>query len=151
VNIETVPSSVPFPSVTVCNTGHLDMLVVDRIEKLFEGENSGHSDNSMNEFLEKYNDFHGKSTSFFQLYTDEMPERRQDMIEVSSRFGLVANVGQTLTSSAGIQSKDFIIHCQFMGKKCNVSQLFVKHFDPYFFNCFTFDPKVRHVVHWFAR
>jgi Amiloride-sensitive sodium channel len=120
------------------------MLVVDRIEKFFEDEEeTAETDSSVDEFFEKYIGFQGNVTSFFRHYPDGMQERmHKDSIEVSSRLGLVANLGKDLASSAGIQAEDFIIECQFLGGKCNVSQSFVKHFDSYYFNCFTFDPKV---------
>lgn len=145
MNVEIIQSPVKFPSVTVCNTGHLDMLVVDRIEKYFDSESEDlhDSDSSLDEFFEKYTVFQSNAMSFFLHYPDRLQESKgRDMIEISSRLGLVANVGQTLASSAGIQAKDFIMQCQFLGKSCNVSQSFVKHFDPYFFNCFTFNPQV---------
>ena len=34
VNVEIVQRPVPFPSVTVCNTGHLSLLTVDRLEQV---------------------------------------------------------------------------------------------------------------------
>jgi len=56
--------------------------------------------------------------------------------------GLVANVGPQLASAAGIRVEDFIIDCRFMNDVCNLSQLFVKTFDSYYYNCFTFQPQM---------
>ena len=35
VNVEIVQNPVPFPSVTLCNTDHLDFIVVEKLEKVF--------------------------------------------------------------------------------------------------------------------
>jgi len=145
VNVEIVQSPVPFPSVTVCNTGHLNMITVDGIEKFFEGEILDTNISTTDEFFDKYSGFQDSTTSFFRHYPDNttVQERKDnDMIEVSSRLGLVANVGLTLASSVSIRAEDFIVQCQFLARKCNVTQSFIKHFDSYYFNCFTFDPKV---------
>ena len=61
---------------------------------------------------------------------------------MSSRVGLVANVGPTLASAAGIRLEDFIIDCRFMNDVCNKTQLFVKTFDSFYYNCFTFQPQM---------
>jgi len=61
---------------------------------------------------------------------------------MSSRVGLVANVGPRLASAAGISIEDFIIDCRFMNDVCNLTQLFTKTFDSYYFNCFTFQPQM---------
>lgn len=143
VNVEIIQSPVPFPAVTVCNTGHLDMLVVDHIEQFFEGEEQDVVDSSLSEFFDKYTGFQNNVTSLFRHYPDNIHGRKtQDMIEVSSRLGLVANVGPRSASSAGIKAVDFIIQCQFLSKKCNVTRSFLKYFDSYYFNCFTFNPQV---------
>ena len=61
---------------------------------------------------------------------------------MSSRVGLVANVGPQLASAAGIRIEDFIIDCRFMNDVCDLSRYFVKTFDSYYYNCFTFQPQV---------
>jgi len=61
---------------------------------------------------------------------------------MSSRVGLVANVGPRLASAAGIRIEDFIVDCRFMNDVCNLTQLFVKTFDSYYYNCFTFQPQM---------
>ena len=60
---------------------------------------------------------------------------------MSSRVGLAANVGPRLASAAGIRVEDFIIDCRFMNDFCNWTQSFVKTFDSYYYNCFTFQPQ----------
>jgi len=42
---------------------------------------------------------------------------------MSSRVGLVANVGPRLASAAGIRIEDFIVDCRFMNDVCNLTQL----------------------------
>ena len=62
--------------------------------------------------------------------------------QLSSRLGLVANVGLELASAASVRAEDFIVSCRFMDEDCNVSASFQRLFDPYYFNCFTFQPQV---------
>ena len=63
------------------------------------------------------------------------------ILELSSRLGLTANLGVELTSAAGIHIKDFVVSCRFMDDSCNISTSFQRIFDPYFFNCYTFQPE----------
>ena len=39
--MEVLQKAVPFPSVTVCNTEHLDVMVAERIRRLFTPEEGG--------------------------------------------------------------------------------------------------------------
>ena len=71
VNVEVVQRPVTFPSVTVCNKNHLDMLVVQRMERIFNdnasaGSSPGETSPDVEEFLRKYPAFADNSTSFLR-------------------------------------------------------------------------------------
>lgn len=140
VNVEIIQRPVPFPSVTVCNTDHLDLQVVDRLEKVFTVANSS---DEVDEFERKYQDYSAMANALIAInHQDSISsEKMKDSLEVLSRLGFVANVGPQLASKAGINAEDFIVNCRFMDEDCNISQTFVKVFDPYYFNCFTFQPQ----------
>src|SRR5688572_21406915 len=148
VNVEIVQRPVTFPSVTVCNTDHLDMFVVERLEQFFTDNVSASGNSSsgavepwIEQFIQKYAKFAEHSVSFLN-----QPDRQSDkqlnyaLFEVSSRLALAASVGPELSSKAGIRVKDYIINCRFMGENCAIEKTFIKVFDPFYFNCFTFQP-----------
>lgn len=149
VNVEIVQRPVTFPSVTVCNTDHLDMYVVERLEQFFT-DNASASGNSsrasgepwVEEFIQKYTKFADHSVVFLNLQPDRQPGKQLNyaLFEVSSRLAMAASVGPELSSKAGIKIKDYIINCRFMGESCDIEKSFVKVFDPFYFNCFTFQP-----------
>ena len=61
-------------------------------------------------------------------------------LEALSRLALPANLGVNISASGGVRLKDFIINCRFMDDDCDISKSFENIFDPYYFNCFTFNP-----------
>ena len=167
VNVEIVQRPVTFPAVTICNTDHLDVLVVERLERFFnennevanENTNENTNENSnepkpvgsldelkVEEFLNKYSNFSESSTYFLNHNNQNQGSPNgildYEMFEISSRLSMAANLGAELSSDVGIRAEDFIINCRFMGEKCKVNESFVKIFDPYYFNCFTFQPQV---------
>ena len=157
VNVEIVQRPVPFPSVTVCNTDHLDLLVVDEMERFFSEGDDGTTTTfaptrtrkkeevDSADFQKQYLKYQSTLSLLMQKAssgpTAMTKETMKDLIEAMSRLGLVANVGTDLASKAGIRARDFILYCRFMEDECNITQTFVRIFDPYYFNCFTFQPQ----------
>nr|AWC68056.1 DEG/ENaC family ion channel ENaC4 [Platynereis dumerilii] len=145
VNVEVVQRPVRFPSVSFCNTDHLDLVVVKRLEEmLLESDNITYgNDTHFMKFKEAYQAFWDSSSFFFQPYLQHVKPYEKamtHMLAAYSRLGLIANLGVDLASQGGIEMRDFIVNCRFMGEPCDIEKSFVKFFDPYFFNCFTFDP-----------
>ena len=144
VNVEIIQQPVQFPWVSVCNNDHLDILNVARTKPLFQRYIDG-TDADIDEDLlnweKAYREFWDTSTYFFIGF--EFPPSRSEYLyklleAVYSRIGFTANLGVDLASSGGIKLNDFIVSCRFMGKECDINESFVKFFDPYYFNCFTF-------------
>ena len=130
---------------SICNSDHLGMLMANRLESSLKGENVSHSgedNDNVTQFLAEFDSFLLYSSSFFQLYLQNIPLNRtfEHMLDVYSRLGLTANIGYDTASVAGVQLDDFIVNCRFMDANCNISTSFRKLFDPYYFNCFTFTP-----------
>lgn len=143
VNVEIVQRPVRFPWVSVCNTKHLDILTVDIVERMFAPVTNESLD-FLKEFQVEYESFTEYSTYYFQKYHQlniSFVKTREDMLEVYSRLGLIANLGTDIASEAGIALKDFIVSCTFMDDECNTTTALTKFFDPYYFNCFTFKPE----------
>ena len=143
VNVEIIQQPVQFPWVSVCNTDHLDILTVDRIEALLNEFNA--TDEDLDENLlawqKSYSDFWDTSMAFFMSFQPPDESIVQTQEAVYSRLGITANLGVDLASLGGIKRDDFIVSCRFMGESCNISESFVTFFDPYYFNCFTFRPQ----------
>ena len=151
VNMEIIQKPVPFPAVTVCNTDFLDVQVVNLLEKmLIHNQNISDitdiidNDTWLNRFYDAYNSFLEYAVLFLNIYimnVGDLENSLDDMLEVNSRLGMTANMGQDLASRAGVKLEDFIISCQFMSYDCQINTSFIKVFDPYYYNCFTFQPE----------
>lgn len=144
VNMEIVQKPVEFPWVSMCNTDHLDLLYVDRLNSFFHDSNVTEiNDEQFLYWQSQYEEFWDSSNMFFMPYLMNFPrdKGREDMLAVYSRLGLTANLGVELASMGGIKLEDFIISCRFSGEECNVTKSFIKYFDPEYFNCFTFNPR----------
>jgi hypothetical protein len=150
VNVEIVQRPVQFPAVSICNSDPLDILAVDRLSSILTGVNTTMNDTKLESILssiyDKYEQFFFNAMAFFRVYEEYYSsgaKMKEDniILEITSRLGLTANMGVNLSSLAGIQLKDFIFSCRFMDEYCNVSATFTKIFDPYFFNCYTFQPE----------
>ncbi|ELU12615.1 hypothetical protein CAPTEDRAFT_185559 [Capitella teleta] len=144
VMVEIVQRPVPFPAVSLCNTDFLDLEVAHHLkETLIQSNGTFMPTEKQAKFIERYFDFFLYSfhlLSVYQEITQDKNKLQQDMAEVYSRLGLVANLGHQLSSTGSIQLDNFIVSCRFMDGLCNVTTAFDKIFDPYFFNCFTFQP-----------
>nr|URS64684.1 FMRFamide-gated sodium channel-like 4 [Malacoceros fuliginosus] len=152
VNMEIIQRPVQFPAVSVCNSDPLDLLVADRLSAYLDERNTTYNITDEEEDIlvaieNKYGSFFTATMGFFQVYSQNMQARGGEMkadsviLEISSRLGLTANLGRNLSSLAGIQLRDFIVNCRFMDDECNITTAFMRIFDPYFFNCYTFRPE----------
>ena len=149
VNVEIIQQPVQFPWVSVCNTDHLDILTVARIEALLNEANGTVEDidEALLNWQNVYGEFWDTSMEFFMSF--QLEEQREEHAvnsrktqeAVYSRLGITANLGIDLASTGGIKRDDFIVSCRFMGESCNITESFATFFDPYYFNCFTFRPQ----------
>ncbi len=146
VNVEIIQRPVQFPWVSVCNSGHMDLLTTERLDALLNERNFSENPR-LDAFTEEYEFFWADSGFMFQHFLavhEELgftfTQSKETMFEVYSRLGLAANIGTEIASDAGVQLEDLVITCKYMSKYCNVSTSMEKIFDPYYFNCFTFNP-----------
>lgn len=147
VNMEILQKPVPFPSVTICNTDHLDLQIVDIIESIIDYTGNLTTIYKDRPELEKIGNAYSKylddALNFASIYAMTKGSSRQTMkkmLEVNSRMSMTANLGKDIVSQAGVKLEDFIMTCQFMTKDCIINQSFTRVFDPYFYNCYTFEP-----------
>ena len=175
VNIEVVRTQVSFPAVTVCNHRNMDSLTVDSLRNRIKGwtladfgvtitmkemdffhsfsidqDFTGCADfdgaNRTNGcfFERKYLEWFSKN---FKSYFSGLLKLRDQPLELLGRTVLAGNLGEDLASMGGIDQRDLIMTCIYGGKKCNWTKTFTKIFDPYFLNCYTFNPGSDNMVH----
>ena len=144
VNVEIIQRPVQFPWVSVCNSGHMDLLATERLNDLINEGNITENPR-LDAFTDAYELFWANSGFLFNHIQMELEqlgftinEYKQMLFEVYSRLGLAANIGTDLASDAGIQLRDLIITLKYMSTFYNVTTSMDKIFDPYYFNCFTF-------------
>ena len=107
-------------------------------------ESPNSTQNKYKLFRDSYTTFWDASSQVFSAFYPlafQVNKMNEDMMEVYSRLGLAANLGAGLSSMAGIQLNDFIAGCRFLDDDCNITRSFLNHFDPYYFNCYTFNPE----------
>ncbi len=158
VNMEIIQRPVPFPAVSVCNVDHLDLIYAKQIEAIINSitaDNYTESESEMATILanlskpqydelklfeKHYNELHSNMMEFLPVYEQLYSRGGVDhILEAMSRLGLVANMNYDIVSKAGVQKEDFLISCRFMDEACTLSSSFTKIYDPYYFNCFTFN------------
>ena len=144
VNVEIIQRPVQFPWVSVCNSGHMDLLATERLNDLITEGNITENPR-LDAFTDAYELFWANSGFLFQHIQMQLhelgfsiTEYKEILFEVYSRLGLAANIGTDLASDAGIQLEELIITLKYMSTFYNVSTSMDKIFDPYYFNCFTF-------------
>ena len=136
VTIEVVPSSVPFPAISLCNMRNLDIMVLNNLNRIFKT-----SPNSMewgtltnDSFISKYMALVAKYYPMFQDTSIDMHVFQT----VLTRTTIATNINRTLVSQAGVPFKEFIVTCRFGGHDCNKTRDFHQFFDSYYYNCFTY-------------
>ena len=58
--------------------------------------------------------------------------------EVFSRTTFAANIPVSHISEAAVQLEGFVVNCHYAGHRCNKERDFLRFWDPYYFNCFTY-------------
>ena len=58
---------------------------------------------------------------------------------IFSRTTFAANIDRETLKLAGVQLEEFIVNCYFGSRKCNSTLEFDTFFDPYYFNCYTYN------------
>ena len=146
VIVEIIQKPLPFPAVSICNSDHLDLEVAYQLEKMimrnFDNQTqSSHSNSTRQrqilEFLREYQRFQDYAITFLYWNSDHSSVNN---VEYLSRIGLTANLGFNYSSMAGVRLKDLVMYCRFLNiHDCNLTSFFKPFFDPYYFNCYTFD------------
>ena len=93
VNVEVVQRPVIFPSVTICHKNHLDSLVIEELEGMFDLEGTVSTSTKLNDHLDKfkrsYINFSDNLTAFLKHFDNLSMTRYNDEIpEVRNRFRL---------------------------------------------------------------
>lgn len=140
VTVEMVPIPVPFPAISLCNMRNLDFYYLNLLNRKFiqsHGDPIYHINRSENEFVKEYMKY---AARYGTLWNDNMVQSlySKEFQEVFSRTTLSANIPEEFISTAAIQLEEFVVSCYFGGNPCNMSQEFIRFFDPYYFNCFTY-------------
>ena len=88
-----------------------------------------------NSFIKAYMTQVAKYAPLFWKYQENYPEVFQ---EIFSRTTFSANIDEQVISEVAVQLEGFVVNCHYAGHRCNKTRDFVKFFDPYYFNCFTY-------------
>lgn len=138
VTVEVVPTQVPFPAISMCNMRNLDVYVLNTLNRKFLEDHNpiNHINSSENDFIREYMKITAKYGPLWYNYQNQYPLEFQ---EVFSRTTYSANIPQHIVSSAAVQLQEFIVNCYFGEYHCNMTTDFAMFFDPYYFNCFTYD------------
>ncbi|KAK2151730.1 hypothetical protein LSH36_353g04012 [Paralvinella palmiformis] len=140
VTIEVVPLSISFPSISLCNMRNLDNNIMNRLNKIFKtGNNPAAWQLAVNEsddsFIKEYMKVVSK---YYPMFLNEDADMAI-FATVLTRTTLATNINKTIVSKAGVPFKEFIVICRFSGIDCNRTRDFVHFFDPYYYNCFTYN------------
>ena len=137
VTVEVVPTPVPFPAISICNMRNLDIHVLNSLNKMFLTDDKpyNHINKSETAFINEYMKKVAKYAPLFWTYQAVYPEVFQ---EVFSRTTFSANIDVDVIAKAAVQLEGFIVNCHYAGHRCNRTRDFHRFFDPYYFNCFTY-------------
>ena len=137
VTVEVVPSPMPFPAISVCNMRNLDIVVLNTLNRKFINNSAPyyHIQTSKNPFIKEYMKTVAKYAPLWYEYQEERPKVFQ---EVFSRTTFSANIETSVISEAAVQLDEFLVTCQHGGHTCNRTTEFLKFYDPYYFNCYTY-------------
>ena len=138
VTVEVVPLPVPFPAISFCNMRNLDAFVLNKINENFINMSDPlyHAENSDHPFVKAYMESVAK---YYPMYAKYALEELDVFQTVLTRSTLAANIPRDLISLAGVQKDEFIVSCRLGGHDCNRTTNILQFFDPYYYNCFTYN------------
>lgn len=137
VTIEILPLAVPFPAISLCNMRNLDIIVLNKLNAIFKNESNklGWGNLTDNTFI---NDYLMLVSKYYPMF--QRPDYDIEMFQtVLSRTTVATNLNREVVASAGVPFKEFIVTCRFGGHACNRDEDFKYLFDPYYYNCFTYE------------
>lgn len=140
VTVEVVPVSVPFPAVSLCNMRNLDVYVLNQINRMFietQGDAIPHINATDDAFIGAYMRYVARYTRLWNESAVQF-NYTKEFQEVFSRTTLSSNIREDVVSTAAIQLHQFVVSCFFGGNPCSLTTDFVRFFDPYYFNCYTY-------------
>ncbi len=139
VTVEVVPTPVPFPSISLCNMRNLDFYTLNALNRKFlaNEDPATHMNTTDSAFIREYMRIVAPFGALFHL-----PEYQTKYAvvfqEIFSRTTFSSNIPEDIIAEAAVQLEEFVVNCYFAGTPCNRTQEFVRFFDPYYFNCFTY-------------
>ncbi len=139
ITVEVVPTPVPFPSISICNMRNMDVFVLNTLNRMFLEDDKpyNHINASDNTFINEYMKLVAKYAPLFWTYQESHAKVFQ---EVFSRTTFSANIAHDIiAANAGVQLEGFVVNCHYAGHRCNNSRDFRHFFDPYYFNCYTYE------------
>ena len=133
-----VPTAVPFPSISMCNMRNLDVYILNTLNQKFIDDHLpiNHINTSSHPFVREYMKTTAKYGPLWYAYQKEYPLVFR---HIFSRTTFAANIDQDIVKQAAVQLDEFIVNCYFGTHKCNNTEDFQWFFDPYYFNCYTYN------------
>ena len=138
VTVEVVPTAVPFPAITICNMRNLDIHILNTLNRMFinDSEPRNHINTSAHPFIKVYMKSVARYGPVFYAFQKEHQAMFQ---EIFSRTTFSANIPRDIIKTAAVSLDELIVHCHYASRRCNVTRDFLRFFDPYYFNCFTYN------------
>ena len=136
VTIEVVPSSVPFPAISLCNMRNLDIMILNELNNMFKNGSGPQQWRNMtsSRFIHEYLRVVSK---YFTMFGDKSIDMSVFQT-VLTRTTIATNIERDEVVAAGVPLKEFIVTCRFGGHDCDRSTDFHQFFDSYYYNCFTY-------------
>lgn len=145
MDLELTTSSASFPDISVCNMRNLDVIILNRLNSIFRN-NSDPVDYKPDDPSPFINAYMEKVAKYSHMYYAYQQDYMQVLQSVLSRVMMATNLNRADTIQAGVSIKDLVVSCSMSRKSCNISQDFEHFFNPYYYNCYTYQSD--HGIKW---
>ena len=122
----------------MCNMRNLDVYILNTLNRKFIENHKPiyHINTSDHIFIKEYMKTTAKYSPLWYTYQTVYPLVFR---HIFSRTTFAANIAQEALQEAGVQLDEFIVNCYFGSRKCNNTEEFSGFFNPYYFNCYTYN------------
>ena len=155
INIVEDSSGFVPPLISFCRHGHISGLVFQRLINIFAEENSNEFNRSVCfeckmdhqkteldiEMLHYVIELIAEWMNHMQVTYNDDDANRTALREFISREVVFAQLSPTIIDKITPKSNEFIIGCENDKKPCNLDDFLTEFYDPFYYKCYTYDPK----------
>ncbi|CAD5120144.1 unnamed protein product [Dimorphilus gyrociliatus] len=141
VTVEIVPSAVSFPSISLCNMRNLDIMILNKLNRVFINVTNILPVHWLNVSDDPFINEYMKVVSKYFLTLQKNYDKGASKVfsAILTRTSIATNIERKLVEKAGVPFKEFIVTCRFGGIECDREKEFRQFFDHYYYNCFTYN------------